>query len=946
VKPAALALIVVCGTMLVTAVAVPAFAAETTIAEDVPIAGGVAALAALAEVSPVPDRARFVAEVARVIYSSPSAGPYSNESIRRRIDAFFADARRRPAGAHDDGAFVPVPLSPALWSQAIFHRQVDRRDLVGAILVDRNAALMCYGLAGLDDDTLRFLAEHPSLLSRLAERAPAAFAAFGESLHVQGGRVVPPGGDAAAPLWEAVVGEKLNRPERFVQVLFEGDRARLAYLFDELSHLDPPTLAFALESTVSEPNERVNRFKRLAALVKRAFVEWEVTAAPFVRPPNALGAFFARLRIDGNGTLVGLTSPAFWQRAFDDTSASVAPATGATTADASWLTELVLGHPARERERRLEAFTFAQRVFVPTSAGPTGMAGQAAKADTDTEDAIAAVRGVAPFPVLMLTLERMGIRTPSVYAAGIQHAERLVGLDQTRGSQALAQFQGALAFLCRLVRVRTIDAATGEQLARDLFGARLSDGRYRGAITAWMSDRLRPALPAPTGNATFDDALLAAAAGPRPIGTAGNLEWEGQHYHVDIAGAELHRLIRVREKQEATSIELVLNVATLARRLGESPASLATVRTAAAKLTAAAAELTSGPRAVAEKDAIAMIREAVQTLEAIKKAGDLPDARKAGAQLTALSDVMLGQALLSLAYALDLGDPDGTILIAGDPSIRHDFGYGLSSHDARVRAIWNVAFTETRNGPSHLAGSVLALDIAMAPLALRRINTDRVPEAPMLNLVQRDNFAATVAVMDPRLLTDADRDEIATRIDRGRLRVNALVVEDAGAMAREAGLDGWRARALSWTASHDRDHIGLFTMTELLLLGGGMPSAFDAWGTYALRTRGCLCSELAPPGRWRSWWGLSQAGLPAALIADLTLRVAVLLHNLHLSAVLAKPVLAAAMQDFVDSVNPTDGNDWLTLARAAQTISTERFEDYVAAATADGPLLPDLADKQ
>jgi hypothetical protein len=61
--------------------------------------------------------------------------------------------------------------------------------------------------------------------------------------------------------------------------------------------------------------------------------------------------------------------------------------------------------------------------------------------------------------------------------------------------------------------------------------------------------------------------------------------------------------------------------------------------------------------------------------------------------------------------------------------------------------------------------------------------------------------------------------------------------------------------------------------------------------------------------------------------------------------VLAKPVLAAAMQDFVDHVNPTDGNDWLTLARAAQTISTERFEDYVAAATADGPLLPDVLDK-
>ena len=79
--------------------------------------------------------------------------------------------------------------------------------------------------------------------------------------------------------------------------------------------------------------------------------------------------------------------------------------------------------------------------------------------------------------------------------------------------------------------------------------------------------------------------------------------------------------------------------------------------------------------------------------------------------------------------------------------------------------------------------------------------------------------------------------------------------------------------------------------------------------------------------------------MPAILVADLPLNVAVLLHNLQLPAVLAKPVLAAAMQDFVDATNPTDGNDWLTLSRAAQAIDRARFEDYVASAAADGPLV-------
>ena len=961
-KSAALSLLIVCGMML--AAAVPARADET-VTEDIPIAGGLAALAEIAEATPAPDRARFVAELARIIYSSPSTGPYSNEPVRRRIDALFADARQRNADARAEDT-VPVPLSAALWGQAVFHRTVDRRDLVGAILTDRSAALLCYGLAGMDDETLAFFAAHPSLLGRLAERAPAAVAAFGESLHVHGNRVVAPGGDAAAALWEGVAGEKLTRPERFVQILFESDRGRLAYLHDALSHLDERTLAFALESSVRDPEERLNRFRRLAGLARRGFVEWDVTTAPFVRPPHAFGAFFARLRIEDGGAFAGLSSPAFWHRAFDSGGTPPPPSSATADPGAAWLAELLLAHPVRERERRVDAFTFAQRVFSQGGRGGQGaseadQAGRPDPAGVETDDMITAVRSFTAYPMLMLTLERMGIRTPSIYAAGAQQAERLTDLDQSRGSIALAQFQGALALLSRLARVRTIGAATAERLARDLFASRLIDGRYSGAITAWMNERVRPAaMPASIGSTpasigdpvppsiggSLDDALLSALSGPRATGTPRAIEWEGQPYHVDIGGAELQRLLRVREKQQATRVEPVLGLARLARRLAETPAALETVRDAAAELTRIATELAPAARTAADRERVVTIREAVQTLEGIKRPGDLSDARKVSAPLTAAADLLFGEALVSLAYACELGDPEGTILIAGDPSVRHDFGYGQPSREARLKAMWGVAITETRNGPSHLVGSVLALDLAMAPLALRRINTDRVPEAPMLNLVQRDTFAATVAVMDPRALTDEGRDDIAAFIDRGRRRLEGLDPAKAAALAQELRMDGWRARALGWTVSRDAERVAaLFTMSELLVLGGGTPAAFQPWGTYALRTRGCLCTELAAPGWWLSWWGLSQVGLPAGLVSDLPLRVAVVLHNLHLPGVLARLVLAAAMQDFVDSVNPTDGNDWLTLARAAQAIAAERFEDYVAAAAADGPLLPDTSDR-
>ena len=190
---------------------------------------------------------------------------------------------------------------------------------------------------------------------------------------------------------------------------------------------------------------------------------------------------------------------------------------------------------------------------------------------------VAAVRSFAAYPMLMLTLERMGIRTPSIYAAGAQQAERLTDLDQSRGSIALAQFQGALALLSRLTRVRTIDAATAERLARDLFASKLSDGRYNGAITAWMDERVRPAaIPVPIGG-SLDEAVLCRPGRPAWTGTPRAIEWEGQPYHVDVGGAELQRLLRVREKQQATRIELVLGLARLARRLSETPAALDTV---------------------------------------------------------------------------------------------------------------------------------------------------------------------------------------------------------------------------------------------------------------------------------------------------------------------------------------------------------------------------------
>jgi hypothetical protein len=915
VKSIAPALLVVC---LCLSLPAAARAAGSASSEDVPVRGGIAALADAIPISPAPDRARFLAEAIRVVYSWPQLGPYSNEPMRGRIAAFFSTASS--AGIADD---IPVPLTADVWSQ-VLRKQISREQLVGAILADRAASLLCYGLTGLDDDTLQFLADHAGLVSRLAERAPAMFAAFGESLRIRDGRVVVPGGDAARAAWESAVGEKVDRPERFVQQLFEADRGRVAYVFDLLSHVDRATTDLVFGTPGNDS------LKRLVSLARRAFPEWEVATAPFVRPSSDLAAFFGRLRSvsDDEAGGVDLGTSAFWQRVFDE------PATASGRTDVAWLAETILGRPARERERHLDVFSFTQRVFGSSSGN---------------DDVIAAARGFGTYPVLMQTLERMGIRTPAVYVAAAQHAEKLTSLDSSRGAIALAQFQGALALLERMARVRTVDTATAEAFAQRLFSTRIEDGHYDGGVAAWLTalvERVR-ASTATAQTSSIDDVILAAAAGPQLGPGAPRLDWEGERYRVDPGAAELQRLRRTRARQDGVTFATALSLRDVVRTITTSTPAPDALHQTAQTLEAFATEIAAAEQS-ADEPAIRSLREAARTLASIRRAADAGDARHAVAPLGSIADSLLGHALVSLAYACDLGDPEGTILIAGDPSRRHDYGYDLAGRDGRVRAMWGIASIETRRGPWHLVGSALALDVAMAPLALRRISVDRVPDAPMLNLMHRDGFAAAVAIMNGAALSDADRDRIAEFIDRGRRRVDAVVAgrEGADTLARDTDLDGWRSRALSWTVSHDPSHAAsLFSLTELLVLGGGRPAAFNSWGTYGARTAGCLCSRLAQPGDWRRWWGLSQAGLPAILVADLPLNVALVLHNLHLPAVLAKPVLAAAMQDFVDGINPTDGNDWLTLARAAQAVDRTRFEDYVASAAADGPLVADSDEK-
>ena len=233
--------------------------------------------------------------------------------------------------------------------------------------------------------------------------------------------------------------------------------------------------------------------------------------------------------------------------------------------DAAWLAGLTTAGDIRVRAERLDQFAFGQRVFA--GASPAEM-----------PDVFVATRAFRRYRMLMVALERMGIRSPAVYAAAARLASRMSPQDSARSFVATAQFQGALALLWRMHGVGTLDAARAEALVTSLLAVPLnSSSQYLGGILRWLSEDLRAAIPPA---ASLEAAVQAAVSGPDTTASAPRIEWEGQRYRVDLAAAERRRLERVREKQSGVTLDMALELAAAARTLNAAPPTLDAVQRA------------------------------------------------------------------------------------------------------------------------------------------------------------------------------------------------------------------------------------------------------------------------------------------------------------------------------------------------------------------------------
>jgi hypothetical protein len=911
--------------------------AAAAVSEDVPVPQEIVSAARALGLDPSRDRGRFVAELTRLLYTPP---PGRSPVVDRLLRPERFPAARGPEIA----VRVPVPLSAEVWGRVIFRRTIRPEQLLSNIAADRRAALVCHALAALDDETLAYLEQHPAILTRLYEEDAAAFAAFGASLRIREGRVVPPGGSAAIPLWEAAVGFPVAQPDRFLRALYGDLDARLGYLFDTIASLDAPKASFALGLWIPDPQLRAERFLALCGRVIGSYREWQLPLLPFSRPLYDIGMLFFRLEVLPSGAPAAPDSRLFWNRVFQSDSldvgdvSAVADVEAEAPMDAAALAEAMGSSDLYWRGDRLDQLAFGQRVFASVT-------------PDDWPAAIVAIRALPRQRMLMLTLERMGVTSPRVYASIAQRASRLGSGGATAAFWTLAQVQAAHALLARMTRAGTLDVADAERLVVSLYDVPVQDDRYRGGVAAWLRRQLLPRLPRADD---VEEALVLALAGPPAGAAAPRLSWEGAQYRLDLAIAEAHRLRAVRRKQAGYSVGVALEIDDVARALRRDDLTAERMQELAQRLTALiAAEpsrvVPAGETRPPGLDAPRPAREIVErAIEELSRAARTRDARRAsrvGSSLAEIVDEALGEALLSLAYALDLGDPDGTPMLARNVAVRHDFGFGRRDAAIRARTIWSIPRQDFLPGvPWHVTGSVLGLDIALGTLSLRRINLDRLGDAPRLPSNEREAFAISVAMLNPRLMRDRDRTAITEAISRGRRRVAGLAAgrQPFDEAADFLALDGWRRRAIRWMITNDASALpSMFTLAEMVQLGGGATGTnLDAWGMTALSSRGCACTRFETPRHWRLLSGRPQVPLVAASVPDLNLHIALRLEELQLPAALAPPVLAAAVQDFIETVAPNDPNDWWTIVRSVESMSREQIEDYVAAAAVvDGPLV-------
>ncbi len=711
----------------------------------------------------------------------------------------------------------------------------------------------------------------------------------------------------------------------------------------------------------------------VASLVASAFVS---PAAPALAQaadslrPLAPATVLRALTFDESGRLAGPAARDFWDRVFrddrvpEDPQRALGRVDAAPLVDAAYVLAATCTGPPAAGRARLRAFAFVQRVAL-------------AGGEADLPALLVAARAVMRYPMLMLSVERMGVDDLNVHA-GLAHAARRFDniTNPLRLRRALSQFQGAMALVerARLAGRLTPDAVGTSLLALALVP--ISRDGYDGAMADWLAGDLLPRLGVPvTPSVTgvgMDQRLLAALAGPRDIEVP-VVEWEGLTYRFDRRTAQFERYLRSRNQLGGNSLDAVLALGGFAKTLAAESVAVRDVPPLVEQLETSATVVRTprvglhvpGARSVPYAEQIGPLVEDLREINDRGRLRRLPDIAE---RLRYVVDVLLADLLRTLPYVVHLANAYGAETLGNDVAARHEFGVRLADPGHRGQAPWSVpqgrvappasfdrigepwtaAPGEDRfSNAWHVYGSLLSLDLALAPLYLPRFSGVMPPEVPAFQAPEEEHFARAVALFNPAAAHEAQVAALAGAIRRGRARVRELA-DDAASFADVAdatGLVPARRNDLAWVLRRRPGRVdGFFSRTELLWLGlgdgGGAPDRPPSgWGAPADWLAGCLCTRMPVPAAEDLF--RAPADRLASRFADLQLALAEAVDDMALPAPIVGDLLSVATREMLDGVQFTYAGRFDALVRYVHDLPRARIEDYVAALVGPGrPLRP------
>lgn len=823
---------------------------------------------------------------------------------------------------------LPLPL-PAVWPEILGASSPPIARMAGS----RLAMLLYAGLTALDPETLPFFGARPDFVKRLSEADAAVLAAFGRSLRIRNAVVATPGPAAAIPSWEFLVDAAPDDSERFVRNWLRRGDGRVAYFYDAVARLAPRQQAWLLYET-AEPRRRERGIRAVYDHFAAVEPSWRVTVRPFQRPVEDPALALATLIAEA-----GVAPPA-WPRVLErivggpDWPMEPLRRIDDLMADPQWLLRWLHERPEDVR-RRLRLLQFAQRRF----------AGEGRDATGNLE---VSLRGFYRMPALMLSLERMGVRTPRVLAGVAERARALtVAVSPDAAQPDLARFQSAIALIEQVRRHRAIPPDTIETLLEQLVAGLDTRGSTPGgAVAAWLCESMLPVLASIDLGSDPSEASVIAALLPSAAGPDDTLDWEGLRYQLDRWAPAVRDALAVRRFAGAGTLAEIAALHGIRRALDQpspTPERIAEIADRIRAVQPALAELKDERQRVVPE--VRQLERALRTLDRVKTAAEASRASRQLPAILAALDLVTARALPSLAYALAVAPTPQPQLYAS-MSARHAF-WVKDAGVAWSDAAWRPSELEPApEGGLRLRGSMLALDVTLAESQTRLIASREAADEPSFNMADYRSFIARLVLRSEHERADAAADAVVRELRAARARLRGPAGETGGRadwlrpILDRMAISQSRANFIEWSWRRGAGPAALERVSagELLSLGADEDLAY-ALAVPAMPFDGCLCLRVAERRPVEDFANWPASGLLVVMLVDLQVALLEALGEIGLPAKLMEPLLPYAVTDVTSTVSQFYADDWEAI-RGATVLTRERVEEYLLQLVAEGVLAP------